>query len=57
MLDHNALVSAMMCYSEQQFIRALRKDPEERGMQVCNGKALLSAEGFGAEITQPLTFP
>ena len=34
MIDHNALVNAMMCYSEQQFIRALRKDPERRSMQV-----------------------
>ena len=34
MIDHNALVTAMMCYSEQQFIRALRKDPERRSMQV-----------------------
>ena len=34
MIDHNALVNAMMCYSEQQFIRALRKEPERRSMQV-----------------------
>ena len=34
MIDHTALVNAMMCYSEQQFIRALRRDPERRSMQV-----------------------
>ena len=34
MIDHNALVSAMMSYSEQQFIRSLRMEPEARNMQV-----------------------
>ena len=28
------LGSAMLSYSEQQFIRALRKDPQRRNMQV-----------------------
>lgn len=31
---HNALVSAMMSYAEQQFIRALRREPERRSVQV-----------------------
>ena len=34
MLDHNALVSAMLSYSEQQFINALRTEPEERNIHV-----------------------
>ena len=42
MIDHNALVTAMMCYSEQQFIRALRKDPERRSMQVSKSNLILN---------------
>jgi len=34
MIDHHELVSAMMSYTEQQFIRALRWEPDRRSMQV-----------------------
>lgn len=38
MIDHDHLSSiAMLCYSEQQFIRALRREPERRNIQVSLG--------------------
>ena len=45
MIDHQnkaALVSAMMSYSEQQFIRSLRMEPEHRNMQVSSHKYRLN---------------
>ena len=36
MIDqHEKLSTVMLCYSEQQFIRALRREPERRNIQVC----------------------
>ncbi len=49
MIDHEALVSAMMSYSEQQFSRALRKEPERRGLQVNNVIKSMRAGGKNRE--------
>ena len=54
MLDHNALVNAMLSYSEQQFINALRSDPAKRNMHVSHSRNLDAIRLF--RLAQPFTF-
>ena len=56
MIDqHEKLSTVMLCYSEQQFIRALRREPERRNIQVCLIFAILEG-AFNNYVDRNLPF-